>query len=97
MLGYGRSGNGERLREFELLRIQAAEDGVPVYYAQLGNSAPIGFRLVAHDATSATFENPQHDYPQRIHYERAGSETMMATISKLDGSNAIRSLYRRQH
>jgi len=97
MLGYGRAGNGERLREFELLRIQAGEDGVPVYYAQLGNNAPVGFRLVAHDGNVATFENPQHDFPQRIRYERMGSETLMATISKLDGSNPIRSLYRRQH
>jgi hypothetical protein len=96
MLGYGRSGDGERLREFELLRIQAGEDGVPVYYAQLGNRAPVGFRLVAHDATSATFENPGHDFPQRIRYERL-SDTMMATISKLDGSNAMRWVFRRQH
>ena len=96
MLGYGRAGAGERLREFELLRIQAGEDGVPVYYAQLGNNAPIGFRLTAHDATSATFENPRHDFPQRIRYERSG-DTMLATISKLDGSNAMRWLYRRQY
>ena len=96
MLGYSRTG-GDRLREFEFLRIQAGEDGVPVYYAQPGGGPPVGFRLVAHDATSATFENPQHDFPQRIRYERVGSETLMATISKLDGSNPIRSLYRRQH
>ena len=97
MLGYGRSGNGERLDQFELLRIQAGEDGVPVYYAQLDNHAPVGFRLVALDATSATFENPEHDYPQRIRYEQAGGESMTATISKLDGTSALRETYRRQH
>jgi hypothetical protein len=97
MLGYGRSGDGERLQEFELLRIQADEDGVPIYYAQLGNRAPVGFRLVAHDAAGATFENPQHDFPQRIRYERVGSDTMWATISALDGSNAMRWQFRRQH
>jgi Domain of unknown function (DUF6265) len=93
MLGYSRSGTEERLREFEFLRIQAGEDGVPTYFAQPGGRPPIGFRLVAHDATSATFENPQHDFPQRIRYERRAG-TMMATISRLDGSNAMRWQYR---
>jgi hypothetical protein len=96
MLGYSRSGTGERLREFEFLRIQAGDDGVPLYLAQPGGRPSVAFRLVAHDATSATFENPQHDYPQRIRYERL-RDTMLATISKLDGSNAMRWLYRRQH
>ena len=96
MLGYSRTG-GDRLREFEFLRIQAGPDGVPVYYAQPGGGPPVGFRLVAHDATSATFENPQHDYPQRIRYEIWHDGTMWATISKLDGSNAMRWQYRRQH
>jgi hypothetical protein len=96
MLGYSRSGTGERMREFEFLRIQAGADGVPTYHAQPGGRPPVSFRLTAHSATSATFENPQHDFPQRIRYERTGGDTMMATISKLDGSNAMRWLYRRQ-
>ena len=95
MLGYSRSGTGERMREFEFLRIQAGADGVPTYYAQPGGGPPVGFRLTAHDATSVTFENPRHDFPQRIRYERQ-SDTMLATISKLDGSNAMRWRYRRQ-
>jgi len=95
MLGYSRSGTGERLREFEFLRIQAGEDGVPTYFAQPGGRPPVAFRLVAHDGTSATFENPRHDFPQRIRYERLG-DTMRATISALDGSNAMQWLYRRQ-
>jgi hypothetical protein len=95
MLGYSRSGGEDRLREFEFLRIQAGEDGILTYYAQPGGRAPVGFRLVAHDAASATFENPQHDYPQRIRYERQNVD-MIATISKLDGSNAMRWVYRRQ-
>ena len=96
MLGYSRTGTGERTREFEFLRIQAGADGVPVYYAQPGGRPPVGFRLVARDATSATFENPQHDYPQRIRYDRVGDVTIYATISKLDGSNGMRWQYRRQ-
>jgi hypothetical protein len=95
MLGHSRSGAGEQVREFEFLRIQAGPDGVPAYLAQPGGRPPVPFRLTAHDANSATFENPAHDFPQRIRYVRTG-DTMVATISALDGSNAMSWTYRRQ-
>lgn len=88
MLGFSRSGREALLREFEFLRIQAGADGVPVYLAQPGGRAPaVPFRLTARDGASATFDNPAHDFPQRIRYVRSG-ETMTATISAIDGSNA---------
>lgn len=94
MLGYSRTVGGERLREFEFLRIQAGEDGVPAYLAQPGGQPAVPFRLTAHNATSATFDNPAHDFPQRIRYVRTG-DTMVATISALDGSHAMSWTYRR--
>ena len=94
MLGNSRSGRGGRLAEFEFLRIQAGEDGVPTYLAQPGGQPPVPFRLTAHDAASATFDNPQHDFPQRIVYRRSG-DIMVATISALDGSHAMSWTYRR--
>lgn len=87
MLGHSRSGRGETLRAFEFLRIAAGEDGAPAYIAQPQGRAPVMFRLVQRDAASATFENPAHDYPQRIAYVRAG-DAMTATISAIDGSKA---------
>ena len=95
MLGYSRSGRGESLREFEFLRIQAGEDGVPVYFAQPGGRPPVPFRLTWRDSASATFENPANDFPQRIRYRRRG-DVMVATISALDGSNAVSWTYRRR-
>ena len=94
MLGHSRTTSGERTREFEFLRIIADEDGVLSYIAQPGGGAPVGFRMTAHGATSATFDNPQHDFPQRIVYRRSG-DTMVATISALDGSHAMSWTYRR--
>ncbi len=96
MIGFSRSGQGETLREFEYLRLQAGEDNVPVYLASPGGrSPPVAFRLAASDETSATFENPAHDFPQRIRYSRNG-DSMTATISAIDGSNATSWNYRRQ-
>ena len=95
MLGASRSGREGNLREFEFLRLQAGPDGGVSYLAQPGGGAPVAFRLVRHDAASAIFENPAHDYPQRIVYTREG-DTLTATISLIDGSKARRWVYRRR-
>ncbi|WP_332819175.1 DUF6265 family protein [Sphingopyxis sp.] len=95
MLGHSRSGRGDQLRAFEYLRLQAGADGVPVYLAQPGGAPPVAFRLVQRDGASATFENPAHDYPQRIHYVRE-DERLTATISAIDGSKAMRWVFERR-
>ncbi len=96
MMGFSRSGRGETLREFEFIRLQTGEDGIVAYLAQPGGRAPAtAFRLTQYDASSATFENPVHDFPQRIRYQRSG-ETLTATISAIDGSNAMSWTFRRR-
>jgi hypothetical protein len=85
MLGFSRSTRENVGSEFEFLRIALGPDGTPTYFAQPQGGAPVGFRLVAHDSSSATFENPAHDYPQRIIYRRF-RRSMTATISSIDGS-----------
>ena len=61
MLGYSRSGRETGIREWEFLRLQAGEDGVPVYWGSPGGRPPVGFRLAASGAASATFENAHTD------------------------------------
>jgi hypothetical protein len=95
MLGVSRSGQGDALREFEFIRIAAGADGTPAYIAQPQGGTPVTFRLAQRDGTRATFENPAHDYPQRIVYARTG-DTLTATISAIDGSKARRWTYRRR-
>ena len=95
MLGYSRSGRGEELREYEFIRIARGDDGALVYIAQPQGGAPVAFRLVRQDGTRASFENPAHDYPQRIVYARDG-DTLTATISAIDGSRARSWTYRRR-
>lgn len=96
MLGFSRTLRGDTLREWEFLRLQAGEDGTTTYFAQPGGRAPTPFRLVRVEGTSATFENPAHDYPQRIRYERTG-DRMTATISTIEGGNPLTFSYRLQH
>lgn len=51
--------------------------------------------MTARGRASATFENPAHDFPQRIVYRRTG-DSMVATISALNGSNAMSWTYMRR-
>lgn len=95
MLGHSRSGRGEVLREYEFIRIARGDDGALAYIAMPQGGAPVAFRLVRQDAASATFENPAHDYPQRIAYVRGG-DTLTATISAIDGSKPRTWTYRRR-
>ena len=95
MLGYSRSGRGEELREYEFIRIARGDDGAIAYIAMPQGGAPVAFRLVRQERTRATFENPAHDFPQRIDYVRDG-DTLTATISAIDGAKPRRWTYRRR-
>jgi uncharacterized protein DUF6265 len=95
LMGFSWSGQGEAIRDYEYLRVQAGEDDEIVYLAQPNGGAGVGFYLVRAEGRSATFENPTHDFPQRIRYVRTG-DTMVATISRMDGSNAMSWTFRRQ-
>ena len=95
MIGYSRSGRGDALREFEFIRIARGDDGAISYIAMPQGGAPVAFQLVRHEGTRATFENPAHDFPQRIDYARDG-DTLTATISAIDGAKPRRWTYRRR-
>lgn len=47
-------------------------DGVQSYIAQPGGKPPTAFKRTAGGETWARFENPDHDFPQRIEYRREG-------------------------
>ena len=95
MLGHSLSGAGDTAQGFEFLMLQPGAGGVPAYVAQPGGKPPVSFALVDHGPARATFENAGHDYPQRIAYVRDG-DRLTATISSIDGSQAMSWTYRRR-
>ena len=78
--GEGRSYRQGELRFQERLRI--VNDGGQLYYVAdvAGNPAPVRFALVEQGRDSVVFENPKHDFPQRIAYRRNGRQ-LTATVS----------------
>jgi Domain of unknown function (DUF6265) len=94
MLGAGRSGSGETLRNWEATQILAGKDGKLAFWASPNGGPRVGFPEVSRQGNEIVFANPKHDYPQRIRYWKQG-DALNAETSLLDGSKAMRWRYRR--
>jgi len=68
----------DRLLSFEYLRIEQRKSAI-VYVASPSGGSSTEFTLIESDASSATFENPEHDFPKRILYRRA-KDTLHARV-----------------
>lgn len=95
MLGTSLSGKGGAANGYEFLRLARGADGTLAYHASPGGAPAVAFRLVRSAANEAVFENPAHDFPQRIAYRRAG-DVMTATISDISGGKAMSWRFERQ-
>lgn len=80
MLGLHRDVYPDRSAFFEYLRIEQRDPGV-VYVASPRGRDATEFVLVSAGPTEVVFENPEHDFPQRIIYRREG--TLM--VSRIEG------------
>ncbi len=65
--------------EFEFLRLYS-RDGRLVYAAQPSGQSPAEFTERESGEGSIVFENPQHDFPQRIIYRKRGADSLHARI-----------------
>ncbi len=75
--------NREKNRSsFEYMRIDSRGEKTQ-FFAQPMGTAAVAFELVQSAEQMLRFENPQHDYPQFIQYQRQGTE-LVATIGRLD-------------
>lgn len=74
---------------YEFLRIAPGEAGGWSYYSMPGGrSPPTAFALVSNDGRRAVFENPAHDFPQRIVYARDG-DVLTARIENMAGGDGM--------
>lgn len=69
MFGISRTMRGNDTVFFEYVRIQRTLDGI-FYIASPGAKGETRFALVETSDGRAVFENPDHDFPQRIIYRR---------------------------
>jgi hypothetical protein len=89
MLAVSRTLKNGRMAGFEFLRI-VERDGGLVYVAQPGGKPPTDFVLTTLAESSATFENPGHDFPKLIRYTKRTDGSLEARVG--DGGGQGRSL-----
>jgi uncharacterized protein DUF6265 len=78
MLGIARTTRGGVLTDYEMTLIRQAEDHL-VYEAHPSKQPMALFYSIDVSPSRIVFENPKHDFPQRIGYERKG-DTLLAWI-----------------
>ena len=69
---------------FEFLRIGAGAHGVSFFGGPEG-VAPTEFPMTAHDGRRVVFENPDHDFPQRVIYARDGAALTARIEGRMNG------------
>lgn len=95
MLGMSRAVAGEKMVEFEYLRIEQRADGVYYVAHPQARCPATDFKLTRASATEAVFENPQHDFPKRIIYRKSGNDELTASVDGGEGTKARTFAYRR--
>ena len=64
----------------EMLKLHSDETGI-YYTADVShNPAPVSFKLTLQNGNTFVFENPAHDFPQKITYEKKEENTLAATV-----------------
>jgi hypothetical protein len=79
MLGMSRTMAGDTLREYEQVALFERE-GRLVYAATPARQAPAEFSSIAVSDSAVIFENPSHDFPQRVLYRRRGADSLIARV-----------------
>jgi hypothetical protein len=79
LIGMARMTREDRILSFEFMRI-GEHEGEIVYGAQPSGRPPTRFRATAISSGEVRFENPDHDFPQRIHYRLAAPGELHARI-----------------
>jgi hypothetical protein len=79
MLGMSRSTRGTTTVGFELV-ILRVEGSDLIYEAHPSNQPSAAFTLSNQNDTVIVFANPEHDFPQRLGYQRLGPDSVSAWI-----------------
>jgi hypothetical protein len=80
MLGMSRTVSRGKVIEHEFIQIREGPGGALFYIALPSGQKEAAFQVVSLSATEAVFENPQHDFPQKISYALQADGTLLAAI-----------------
>ncbi|CAN5383742.1 DUF6265 family protein [soil metagenome] len=79
MLGMARTLRDGKLRDYEFIRV-VETDGSLAFVAKPLNQDEATFPLKSLTVDQVVFENPAHDFPQRVIYRRTGADEIIGRI-----------------
>jgi len=80
MLGMNRTVAAGKTVAWEFMRIVQDENGTVSFIALPSGQKETAFRLTKSGDREATFENPGHDFPQRVIYRLRGDGSLLGRI-----------------
>jgi hypothetical protein len=80
MIGMGRTIRGDKVLSYEFLLLKQDETGNIYYVAKPSGQGEASFKLVKSGPNEAIFENPEHDFPQRVIYRLNADGSLFARI-----------------
>lgn len=80
MLGVARTIAQGKVVEFEFTQIREGKDGAIYYVAKPSGQPEASFKLVKLQNKEIVFENPEHDFPQRISYRLQPDGSLFARV-----------------
>ncbi len=88
MLGVNRTVRNGKTVAFEFMRIIEEDDGNIVFIASPSGQQTARFTLTSVSSIEAVFENPQHDFPQKVIYRRVSKNSLTGRIEgKVNGAD----------
>ena len=89
MLGVGRTTSGRKLVEHEFM-VLTERDGRLAYEAHPSGQATTTFMSKPISGREVVFEDPTHDFPQRVGYKSTGPGQMLAWVEGTSGGKSRR-------
>lgn len=80
MLSTSQTVKGSKTISFEFLRIIENETGIYYISKPSENKEETAFKLIKFNNNEVVFENPEHDFPQRIIYKLEKGTSLFARI-----------------
>jgi hypothetical protein len=80
MMGMARNVQGGKVREYEFTLLRQEPNGDIFYVASPSQQTQTSFKLTSLHNGAAVFENPEHDFPQKVIYARQADGSLLAAI-----------------
>jgi hypothetical protein len=85
--GESRTKDSNTPKSTELLRLIEMANELFYIAKPKQNNLPVAFKLIHCTIKSAVFENPEHDFPNKLEYKLTADNKMVVTVSGIKGKS----------